>query len=161
MWFSWSETVHEMNGQWQYLRRSCLIIMVLSEVSNFRLGKQMRQSKSNFGKTSTQNCFASWKASLSRFPNEGAWFKMILSSWGSQLKMPEVKKGHWKGVLEIYDGELVLNFKHCLSNIVIIFNWLVLIKVWQTRSLSQLITPLLWDNYHVLTNSLSYLKKKS
>ena len=49
----------EMNGQWQYLRRSCLIIMVLSEVSNFRLGKQMRQSKSNFGKTSTQNCFAS------------------------------------------------------------------------------------------------------
>ena len=40
MWFSWNETVNEMNGRWQYLRRSCLIIMVLSEVSNFGLGNQ-------------------------------------------------------------------------------------------------------------------------
>ena len=46
---------------------------------------------------------------------------MILLSWGSQLKLPEVKKEHWNGVHEIYGGELVLDFKNCLSNIVIIF----------------------------------------
>ena len=60
------------------------------------------------------------------------------------LLMPKVKKWHWNGVHEIYDRELVLNFKSYLPNILIIFNWLVLIKVWQTRSLSQLIIPLLW-----------------
>ena len=58
--------------------------------------------------------------------------------------MPEVKKGNGvTGVHEVYDGEFVLNFKSCLSNIVITFNQLVLIKVWQTRSLSHLIIPLL------------------
>ena len=37
----------------------------------------------------------------------------------SKVQMPEVKKGHCNGVHEIYDDELVLNFKSCLSNLVI------------------------------------------
>ena len=51
-----------------------------------------------------------------------------------------------KALHEIHEGELVLNFKCCFSNFAIIFNWLVLIKVWQASSLSQLIISLLWDN---------------
>ena len=53
------------------------------------------------------------------------------------------QKRHWNGVHEeLVDGELVLNFKSCLSNIVIIFNYLklklnLITKVWQTRSLAQ------------------------
>ena len=48
-----------------------------------------------------------------------------------------------------------------MSNTVITFNWLILIKVWQTRFLSHILIPLLWDNYLVLTNSLLYLRKTS
>ena len=43
--------------------------------------------------------------------------------------MPELKKEHWNGSHEIYDRELGLNFKSCLSNILIIFNSLALTKV--------------------------------
>ena len=69
------------------------------------------------------------------------------------------QKRHQNGVHGIYDRELVLNFKSCMSNTVITFNWLIWIKVWQTRFLSHIIIPLLWDNYLVLTNSLLYLRK--
>ena len=57
--------------------------------------------------------------------------------------MPQVKKENWNGVHEeLVDGELVLNFKSCLSRVVIIFDYLklkliLIIKVWQTRSLAQ------------------------
>ena len=37
----------------------------------------------------------------------------------SKVQMPEVKNGHCNGVHEIYNDELVLNFKSCLSNLVI------------------------------------------
>ena len=54
-----------------------------------------------------------------------------------------------------------MNFKICWLNNVIILNWLVLVKVSQKRSLSHLIISLFWDNYLLLTNSLSYLRKIS
>ena len=43
-------------------------------------------------------------------------------------QMPGVKKGTDE-VYEMYNGELVLNFKSCLSDTVITFNWLFLINI--------------------------------
>ena len=53
--------------------------------------------------------------------------------------MPEVKKDT---EMECMKNLLMENFKSCLSNIVIIFNYLklklnLITKVWQTRSLAQ------------------------
>ena len=159
IYFFWNKTVNKMNGQWQELRR-CQ--KYCPKCQNLDWEIKLRHSKSNFGKTSIQNRFASWKASLSQFPDEETWFKLILSS-GEPVVNARSQKRHWNGVTgvhEVYDGEFVLNFKSCLSNIVITFNQLVLIKVWQTRSLSHLIIPLLWDNY-LMTNSFLYLRKIS
>ena len=71
------------------------------------------------------------------------------------------KKGTEMECMKFMMENLFWTLKVVCQNIVIIFNLLVVIKVWQTRSLSHLIIPLLWDNYLVLTNSLLYLRKTS